>query len=130
MQNTLQKFREHSIVSEKTGILSEHLKTLNSNYPTVQYLLLKLRTHFLLTSVYKTVCVIFFLFYLDLELFSKTRKYLVSAHSFFILLLITQDLKKIKKSHRPFCKLYWVESMCKISEKNIKLYGSWSLPKF
>ena len=63
MQNTLQKFREHSIVSEKTGILSEHLKTLNSNYPTVQYLLLKLRTHFLLTSVYKTVCEIFFILF-------------------------------------------------------------------
>ena len=38
MQNTIQKFRQNSIVFEKPGILSENLKTLmNSNYPTVQY---------------------------------------------------------------------------------------------
>ena len=55
----------------KPGILSENLKTLtSSNYPTVQYFLLKLRTHFLLTDVYKKVCAIF-LFHLDLKLFAK-----------------------------------------------------------
>ena len=38
MQNTIQKFRQSSIVFEKPGILSESLKTLaSSNYPTVQY---------------------------------------------------------------------------------------------
>ena len=38
MQNTIQKFRQSSIVFEKPGILSENLKTLTSfNYPTVQY---------------------------------------------------------------------------------------------
>ena len=73
MQNTVQKFRQSSIVFEKPGILSENLKTLtSSNYPTVQYFLLKLRTRFLLTSVYKRVCEIF-LFYLDLELFAKIK---------------------------------------------------------
>ena len=41
-------------------------------------------------------CVGFFLSYLDLELFAKIRKDLVSTHSFFTL-LITQDLNKIKK---------------------------------
>ena len=41
-------------------------------------------------------CVAFFLSYLDLELFAKIRKDLVSTHSFFTL-LITQDLNKIKK---------------------------------
>ena len=39
----------------------------------------------------------FFLFYLDLELFAKIKKDLVFTHSFFTLLLITQDLNKIKK---------------------------------
>ena len=97
MQNAIQKFRQNSIVLEKPGILSENLKTLtSSNYPTVQYFLLKLRTRFLLTNVYKRVCGIF-LFYLDLELFAKIKKDLVSTHSFFTLLLITQDLNKIKK---------------------------------
>ena len=61
MQNSIQKFRQSSIVSEKPGILSKNLKTLtSSNYPTVQCFLLKLRTRFLFTSVYKRVCGIFF----------------------------------------------------------------------
>ena len=38
MQNTIQKFRQGSIVFEKAGIYSENLKTLtSSNYPAVQY---------------------------------------------------------------------------------------------
>ena len=97
MQNTIQKFRQSSIVFEKPGILSENLKTLtSSNYPTVQYFLLKLRTRFLLTNVYKRVCGIL----LDLELFAKIKKDLVFTHSLFTLLLITQDLNKIKKIAR------------------------------
>ena len=106
MQNTIQKFRQSSIVFEKPGILSENLKTLtSSNYPTVQYFLLKLRTRFLLTNVYK-MCVGFFLFCFDLELFAKIEKDLVSTHSLFTLLLITQDLNKLKKFRSPFCRHY------------------------
>ena len=74
MQNTIQKFRQSSIVFEKPGILSEILKTLtSSNYPIVEYFLLKLRTRFLLTNVYKRVCGLF-LFHLDLGLFAKFKK--------------------------------------------------------
>ena len=52
MQNTIQKFTQSSIVFEKPGILSENLKNLmSSNHPTIQYLLMKLRTRFLLTTV-------------------------------------------------------------------------------
>ena len=80
MQNTTQKFRQSSIVFEKPGILSENLKTLtSSNYPTVQHFLLKLRTRFLLTYVYKGRVEFF---YLDLELLAKINKNLVSTHSF------------------------------------------------
>ena len=97
MQNATKKFRQSSIVFEKPVILSENLKTLtSSNYPTVQYFLLKLRT----LSTYqwpKKACVRFF-FYFNIELFAKTKKDLVSTHSFFTLLLITQDLNKIKKT--------------------------------
>ena len=61
MQNPIQKFRESSIVVEKPGISLENLKTLtSSNYPTVQYFSLKLRTHLLFTNVYKNVCGIFY----------------------------------------------------------------------
>ena len=71
MQNTIQKFRQRSIVFEKPGILSENLGTLtSSNYPTVQYFLLKLHTRFLLTNFCKRVCGVF-LFHLDLELLAK-----------------------------------------------------------
>ena len=64
MQNAIQKFRQNSIVLEKPGILSENLKNLtSSNYPTVQYFLLKLCTRFLLTNVYKSVCGIFFILF-------------------------------------------------------------------
>ena len=43
------------------------------------------------------MCVGFFLFHLDLELFDKIEKDLVSTHSFLTPLLITQDLNKFKK---------------------------------
>ena len=60
MQNTIQKVRQSSIVFEKPGILSENLKTLtSSNYPTVQYFLLKLCKR--LTNACKSVCRIFFI---------------------------------------------------------------------
>ena len=98
MQNTIQKFRQSSIIFEKPCIWSENLKTLtSSNYPTMKHFLLKLRTRFLHTNVNKRVCGIF-LFYLDLALFPKIQKDLVSAHSFLTLLLITYDLKKIPHS--------------------------------
>ena len=99
MQNTIQKFGQNSIVFEKPGILSENLKILTRfNYPTVPYFLLKFCTRFLLTNVYKKVCGMCFIF-LDLELFAKIKKDLVSTHSFFTLLLIIQDLNKIKKTN-------------------------------
>ena len=64
MQNPIQKFRQSSIVFEKPGILSENLKTLtSSNYPTVQYFLLKLCTRFLLTNVCKRMCGVFFILF-------------------------------------------------------------------
>ena len=96
MQNIIPKFRQNSIVFEKPGILSKTLKTdeLQLSYSSI--FLLKLRTRFLLTNVYKRV-VGFFKFYLDLYLFAKIKKGLVSTHFFFTLLLITQDLNKIKK---------------------------------
>ena len=66
MQNTMQKFRQSSIVVDKPGILSGNLKPLtSSNYPAVQYFLLKLRKRFLLTNVCKRMYGIF-LFCLDL----------------------------------------------------------------
>ena len=46
-------------------------------------------------------CEGFFKFYLDLELFAKVKKNMVSTHSFFKLLLTTQEQNK-KNSAHPF----------------------------
>ena len=75
MQNPIQKFRQSSIVFEKPVILSEDLKTLtSSNYPTVQYFLLKLRTRFLLTKIYKRVCGVFLNFVQILSYLQKLKR--------------------------------------------------------
>ena len=74
MQNTIQKFKQTSIVFEKSGILSENLRiSTSANYPTGQCFLLKLRSRFLLTNVYKRMYGIF-LFNPHLELFAKIKK--------------------------------------------------------
>ena len=99
MRNPIQKFRQSSIAFEKPCFLSEKLKLLtSSNYHRVQYFLLKLCTLFLLTDSQKRVVGIFFLFSLDLELFAEIKNDMVSKHSFFTFLLITQDLNKTKQN--------------------------------
>ena len=60
MQNTIRKFRQSSIVFEKPGILSKNLKTLELQ---LSYSLLKHRTRFVLTNVYKKVCGIFLILF-------------------------------------------------------------------
>ena len=85
------KFRQSSIVCEKPGFLSEKLKPLtSSNYHRVQYFLLKLRTRFLHTNVYKRVFGIFFILFRSWVI-CKIKKDLVSTHSFFTFLLINNS---------------------------------------
>ena len=66
-------------------------------------------------------CVGFFKFYLDLELFAKIKKDLVSSHSFFTL---------TNNSRSKQNKKYPTHHVCKVSAKNIKISGSWSSSKF
>ena len=76
----MQKFRESSIVFEQPGIFSGKLKTLtSSNYRRVEYFLLQFCAGFPLTNVYKRLFGISF-FLLDLELFAKLKKEVVSIH--------------------------------------------------
>ena len=78
MQNTIQNFRQSSIVFEKPVALSQNLNILTSS-----------------------------MFSLGLDLFAKINKDLVaSTHSFFTHLLILRDLNKIKKSCRCFRRHY------------------------
>ena len=89
MQNPILKFRQSSCISEKPGYLSEKLKTLmSSNYHRVQYFLLKLRTRFLLTNVYKRVCGIFLILFRSWVVdkpgfckFVETRYFLILANN-------------------------------------------------
>ena len=99
MQNTIQKFRQSSIVFKKPGILSESLKTLrSSNYPTVQYFLLKLRTRFLLTNVCKGCAVFIYLFTYLLSYLQKIKKTIFSTHLVFTLFLKNSKSKQNKKN--------------------------------
>ena len=74
-------------------------------------------------------CVGFFLFYLDLELFAKIKKDLVSTHSFFTLINNSRSKQNKRNPAHPFADIK-VENVCKIPAKNIKLYGSSSSSKF
>ena len=102
MQNAIQEFKQSSIVFEKRGILSQNLKTSNMKFKnelqiSCSSMFFAWTSHrFSTYDCLKRVCGIFWI-YLDLELFAKIEKNLVSVHSFFTLLLITQDLSKIKK---------------------------------
>ena len=90
MQSSIRKFRQSSIVFEKPGIFSENLKTLTSS----KYLQVNIswwnfaHVSYLPMSCLQKGYAELFLFCLDL----------VSIHSIFTLLLITQDLNKIKKN--------------------------------
>ena len=98
MQNPIQKFRQSPIVLEEPGILPKNLKTLtSSNYPTVQYFLLQLRTHFLLTNVCKSVHRIFFILFRSWVIWKKLKRpgFYTLVFTF---LLITQDLNKISNT--------------------------------
>ena len=81
-------------------------------------------------SLSKKGCVGFFLFYLDLELFAKIKKDLVSSHSFSTLLLITPDLNKIKQIAHTILQTLLSRKHVQSFSKKINIYGSWSLSKF
>ena len=103
MRSAIQKFRQSSIVFEKPGFCMKNWKLWLAattiefnifcwNFPHVSYLPMSTKG-----------CSGLFLFCFDLELVGKIKKDLVSTDSFFTLLLITQDLNKIKKDpKKPF----------------------------
>ena len=125
VQNSKQKFRQSSIVFEKPRILPENWKLWRA--PTT----VGLNTcywdfaHISHLSMSTKTCSGFILICLDLELFAKIKKDMVSTNSqkpvFFTFLLITQDLNKAKKSRTPFSRHCYVENVCKTSAKNVKL---------
>ena len=100
--------------------MSEDLKTLtSSNYPTIQYFLLKLRTRFLLTNVYKRVFGIF-LFCLDLELFAKIKKTWFLHTFFYIFNNNPRSKQNIKNPEHPFVHIIKWETCAKFQQKILK----------
>ena len=95
MQNSIQKFRQRSIVFVKPGILSENLETDEHQLPYSSIFFAETLHSFpTYQCPQKGVRDFFNFVYLDLELFAEIKKDLVSTHSFFTLLIITQDLNK------------------------------------
>ena len=102
MQNTVQKLRQSFIAFEKPGIFFLKIWKLWRGPTTLKFNIFCWNfAHVFYLPMSTKERVGFISFYLDLELFAKIKLDLVSTHSFFTLLLITQDLNKIKKSHAP-----------------------------
>ena len=95
MQTSIQKFRQRSIIFVKPGILSENLETDEHQLPYSSIFFAETLHSFpTYQCPQKGVRDFFNFVYLDLELFAEIKKDLVSANSFFTLLIITQDLNK------------------------------------
>ena len=130
MQNTIQKFRQNSIFSRNQVFFLKIWKLWQAP-TTLQFNIFCWNfAHVFYLPISTTGCVGFFLFHLDLELFAKILKDLVSTHSFFTLLLITQDLNKIKKIPHTLLQTLLNRKRVQKFSKKIKLYGSWSSSKF
>ena len=130
MKNTIQKFRQSSIVFEKSGILSENLKTLtSSSHPTVQYFWLKLCISFLLTIVYKRY-VGFFNFIQILRICKNLKRPGFYTLVFYTFIKNSRSTQIKKNPTHPFVDIDKQKTSAKFQQQNIKLYGSWSSSKY
>ena len=97
MQDPYKNLGKALLFSRNQVFLSEKLKTLtSSNYHRVQYFLLKFRTRFLLTNIYKKLLGIFFILFRSWVV-CKNQKDLVSTHSFFYIFNNNSRSKQNKK---------------------------------
>ena len=96
MQMPIPKLRQTSVISEKSGYLSEKLKTSrSSNYHKVKYFLLKFYMLFLLNHVYKRVFGISQILFRSCVINKNVKSKCVETR-YFSFWQVTQDLKKIK----------------------------------
>ena len=102
--------------------MSEKLRTLtSSNYHKVQYFLLKLRTRFLLTNVYKSGFGNFFYFVYILS-YLQNKKDLVSTHSFLYIFINNLRSKQNKKNpEQPFVHIVTYETFANLQQKILNL---------
>ena len=122
MQNLIQKFRQGSIVFEKL-VFCLKIWELWRAPTTLQFIIFCWNfARVSCLTMPTTECVGFFLFCLDLELFAKIKNDLVSTHSRFTLLLITQDVNKIKKI--PHTILYALPNRKRVQNFSKKILNS------
>ena len=80
------------------------------------------------------MCLGFLSFCLDLEVFAKIKKDLLSTHSLFAFLLTTQDLNKIKKKKKnpehPFVGITKKETCAKFHQKILKFVAVGARQRF
>ena len=127
MQNPIQKFRQSSIAFEKPGILSENLKNLtSSNYLRFQYLLLKLRTRFLLTNIYKRMFGIFFYFDQILSYLQKLKRPSFNALAFYIFINNSRSKQNEKNPEHSFLDIVKQKTCAKFQRKilNVMIIGA------
>ena len=127
MQNPIQKFRQSSIAFEKPGILSENLKNLtSSNYLRFQYLLLKLRTRFLLTNIYKRMFGIFFYFDQILSYLQKLKRPSFNALAFYIFINNSRSKQNEKNPEHSFLDIVKQKTCAKFQRKilNVMIVGA------
>ena len=122
MQNSIQKFRQSSIVSRnqvsylKNWKFSQAPTTIDFNNFCWNF------AHVPYWPLSTKWWVEFFLFCLELAgFYSLTETRFINN---------SRSKQNKKKSHTPFCRYSSNENVCKVSTKNIKLYGSWSSSKF
>ena len=86
-------------------------------------------SHVFYLPMFTKGCVGFFLYYLDLELFAKIKKDLVSTLVFCTFINNSRCKQNKKNPTHPFVDITSRKRVQNFS-KNIKLCGSWSSPKF
>ena len=100
----------------------------SSNYYRIQYILLKLCTHFLRTNVYKSMFGIFFILFRSWVICKNKKRHGLYTLVFYIL-ITTQHLSKTKILKTLWQTLLGRKRVQSFS-KNINLCGSWNSPKF
>ena len=126
----MQKFRQSSIVFKRSCILFKNFKALrSSNYPTVQYFLLKLRTPFLLTNVFNKVCGILFYFVQIVSYFQKLKRPGFQILLFDIFINNSRSKQNKKNTELTFLNIVKQKMGAKFQQQILNS-GSWSSSKF
>ena len=131
MQNTMQTFRQSSIVFEEPGIFVwkfENFEELQLSYSSIFFA----ETSHMFSTYHcqKKGFLVFFILFRSWVICKIIKRPGFYKLFFYIFIDNSRSKQNKKKFHTLFCRHYQVEIACKLSVKNIKIYGSWSSSKF